>query len=220
MCHSMSRSHRVLAATAVALALLSAIRNTAAAEAARTLAQPADLDLYFLAYQAAGVDPPFGALAGRDPKVERADEFTRQKTADDVERQLRARAESVRDVRFLQVNINATIGEYDSRYGEFTFAGLGDGTYIPSGRVFGSDVRIALVNGGQVQSWPLDAAAAEAALRRNRGERWVTLALRLEIAGAERPVDGVPLVLQAKIIGCDIMAGDGTTRLGSVAPNH
>lgn len=212
------RTMRLFAVASIALGLVSvAGATTVSAEAGRTLVQPADLDLFFLTYQAAGVEPPFAVLAGRDPKVGQADEFTRQKAAEEVERQLRARAESVRDVRFLQLNLNATFGEYDSRYGEFTFAGLGDGTYISSGSPFGSNVRVALINGGQAQGWPLDAQEAEAVLQRNRGERWVTLVLRLEIVGAAQPVDGVPLVLDTKIVGFDVMAGDGRTRLGRVA---
>lgn len=211
------RRMRRCAIATIALALLGGVHGAAAADAGRTLAQPADLDLFFLAYRAAGVEPPFAALATRDPKVSRADEFTRQKTADEVERQLRSRAESVRDVKLLQVNLDATIGEYDPKYGEYTFVGLGDGTYIPSGSPFGTEVRIALVNGGQAQSWPLDATEAAAVLQRNRGERFVTLALRLEVIGAQQPVDGVPLVLDAKILAVDVMAGDHRTRLGKLA---
>lgn len=204
----------ILSALAILLCL---VASPVAATQQSVLAQPSALDLHLLAYHIAGAEPPLSALAALDPKVRAADEFKRASVAEEVERQLQSRVQSLEGVKRLKVNLSANLGEFDAKYNEYDFVGLGDGTYIPSQSPFGREVRLALTNGSEAQAWKLEPKEAEAVLQRNRGSRYVTLVMTLEILTAQAPIDGQPLVIDTKVVEYDVLGSDESVRLGKVA---
>lgn len=195
------RSHRTL--SKVALLLLAFLLPAFAAdEPGRELANPSPIDMYFLQHFVANTEPPFPELAKLDFEYQHADEFNRDSTLARLEGDLRKRAETVKDVKFLQVSLYCNFSEYDSKYKEFDFD-LDDSSAIPY-QAFNRQVRLALTNGNLAQSWKLEPSEAQNVMQRTGGERFVALNMKLEIIDAPPGVNGAPLVINARILEYDI----------------
>ena len=125
-----------------------------AADDGKLLTEPTGVDLFFLQYSISGAQPAFSDLAKLDPAVRSANEFNRESVLAKVEAELRARADAVRGTKLLQVNLDDSFGQYDTKYKEYDFQ-MGSGTVIPFYSVFGREVQLALTNGGLAQAWKL-----------------------------------------------------------------
>jgi hypothetical protein len=151
----------------------------------RTLASFDGTDLFFLQYVVSGAEPPFRELAKLDPAYRSVNEFNRDAVLGRLAAQLRARAEAVRGVRFLQINLSDSFGEYDSKYKEFDFS-IDTGNTVDFS-AFGRRIQLAFTNGGLARNWKVEPAEAEDLLRRTNGDRHVVLAMKLEIIDAGAP---------------------------------
>ena len=180
----------------------------------RELANPEPIELYFLHYLLAGTEPPFRDLAKLDPAFRSANEFNRDAALARAEADLRAKAETVKGVKFLEVNLEDAFGEYDSKYKEFDFT-IGNGSRISFG-AFGRQINLVLTNGGLAQSWQLDPAEAQDVLRRTAGDRKVVLVLKLELIGAPPAASGTTLLsINTRILQYEIRSRRNV-RLGNI----
>lgn len=189
--------------------------QSAPLEEGKLLVDPAGVDVFFLQYAISGASPDFTELANLDPAVQAANEFSRNATRARVEGELRARAGSVQGTTLLQVNLNDSFGEFDSKYREYDFK-MGNGSVIPYFAVFGREVDLALTNGGLAQSWRLEPSEAEDILRRTGGDRNVLLVLRLQILNAPPAMNGAPMRINTRILEYGIRSSLKDIPLGKV----
>jgi hypothetical protein len=125
---------------------------------------------------------------------------------------------SLQGVEKIIVNLGSHFSEYDAQYNEYDFD-INDGSYIAYS-AFGRQVRIALTNGTKAQTWKLGPKEAEEALRKNKGDRLATLVLTLMLLESPPAVDGEPVVLNARVIGYDVLTGYSHVKLGSVVVDN
>lgn len=201
------------ASVAIVFALVAVIHVTAAI-AAPPANNPDGATVYLLQCEYSRVAPPYEAMAQWDNAVRSADEFHKPEAITQAEANLKARAASLEGVKTIVVNLQSQFSEYDSQYGEYDFD-INDGTYI-SYTAFGREVRIALTNGTMAQVWKLNSKDAENVLRRNKGQRYATLVLTLALLDSPPAVSGEPTMLNAKVVGYDVLAAPGNVKLGSV----
>jgi hypothetical protein len=199
----------------VALFAIWACLSGHSAYAAELLNNPDPATLTLLQDIFSQTAPAYDVLAACDATVRAADEFHMPGALTQAEARLKARFDSLHGVAGATVNMFSTFAEYDSQYGEYDLD-INDGSYISAFNACGRDVRIALTNGTTAQTWKLGSADAEQVLRKNHAQRGVTLALRLAFLASPPASDGEPIVLNAKIVGYDVLAGFNNVRLGTV----
>jgi hypothetical protein len=185
----------------------------AAVHAAEIVNNPDPTTIYLLQCKFSGTAPAYEAMAQADSTVKAADEFHKAELAKQLAASLKARFASLEGVKEITVNFVSHFTEYDSQNGEYDFD-ISDGTYVPA-NAFGRDLRIALNNGTIAQTWKLGPKEAEEALRKNKGDRWVRLALRLALQSSSPAVDREPIVLNTKIVGYDVLNRFSNVKLGS-----
>jgi hypothetical protein len=197
---------------AVAVAVLMVAGTSQAAE---TIRNPDLSTLYLLQRKFAHTAPPYEAMAQWDNAVKSADEFQKPVIAGRIVTALKARNASLDSVKRIVVNLMSTFSEYDTQYQEYNLD-ISDGTYISYYDGLGGEVRIALTNGTKAQVWKLNPSEAERVLNKNGRGRNTALVLTLFLLPSPPAVDGEPIVLNAKIIGYDVLADHSSARLGSV----
>jgi hypothetical protein len=202
------RSFRFLLA-----ALLVQLINIVTAHAAEVINSPDPVTIYLLQCKFSGTAPAYEAMAEADSGVKAADEFHKADLAKQLAASLKARFTSLEGVKEITVNFVNHFTEYDAQNGEYDFD-ISDGTYIPA-NAFGRELRIALSNGTLAQTWKLGPKEAEEALRKNKGDRWVRLALRLALQSSPPAVGREPTVLNTKIVGYDVLNRFSNLKLGS-----
>jgi hypothetical protein len=185
----------------------------AAVRAAEVINNPDPATIYLLQCKFAGTTPAYEAMAQADSSVKAADEFHKAELAKQLVASLKARFASLEGVKEITVNFMSNFSEYDAQTGEYDFD-ISDGTYVPA-NAFGRELRIALTNGTLAQTWKLGPKEAEEALRKNKGERWARLALRLALLPSSPAVDREPIVLNTKIVGYDVLNRFSNVKLGS-----
>jgi hypothetical protein len=181
----------------------------------KLLTEPTGVDLFFLQYSVSGLQPPFSDLAKLDTTVRSANEFNRDSALAKVEAELRARAEAVRGTKLLQVNLNDSFGQYDTKYKEYDFQ-MGSGTVIPFYSVFGREVQLALTNGGLAQAWKLEPSEAEEVLQRTGGDRHVMLVLKLQVLDAPPALNDAPMRIDTRVLEYEIRSAFKNVNLGKV----
>jgi hypothetical protein len=185
----------------------------AAVHATEIVNNPDPTTIYLLQCKFSGTAPAYEAMAQADSTVKAADEFHKAELAKQLAASLKARFASLEGVKEITVNFVSHFTEYDSQNGEYDFD-ISDGTYVPA-NAFGRDLRITLNNGTIAQTWKLGPKEAEEALRKNKGDRWVRLALRLALQSSSPAVDREPIVLNTKIVGYDVLNRFSNVKLGS-----
>ena len=194
---------------------LAVLVSATASHAAEAINNPDSSTVFLLQYKYSHTPVPYEAMAQRDSAVRSADEFHKPEAVKQAVARLEARAASLEGVKRIIVNLASTFSEYDTQYHEYD-VNLSDGTYIPYNNASGRELRIALTNGTKAQTWPLNPQEAEDVLRKNNGSRDATLVLTLLLLPSPPAVDGEPVVLNAKIVGYDVLAQFGNAKLGSV----
>jgi uncharacterized caspase-like protein len=189
--------------------------TAAVAKQGKNLSNPSDTDLYLLAYDLSHIEAPFDELSERDQSVLRANEFDKPKKAARAEEELRARAKSLQGTAMLSVSMHNNFGEYDPKYEEYDFTSLSENVHL-SFNAFGRQIKLYMTNGDKAQSWKLTPEEAAQVLRLTKGQRYVRLALKLQILDADPPVGQEPLVIRTRIVEYDIFTQNGNTRLGKV----
>ncbi len=189
--------------------------SAGASQAAEVVNNPDFSTVFFLQHKFAHTVPSYEATAQWDDTVRSADEFRKPAAIAQAVARLKARAASLDGVKRIVVNLMTTFADYDARYQEYDF-NINDGTYIDYNNGLGGDVRIALTNGTKAQTWKLNPAEAEEILRKNKGFRSVTLVLSLVLLPSPPAVGGELAILNAKIVGYDILAEQSHAKLGSV----
>ncbi len=198
----------------VAFAMAAAVVGLTVAYAAGIVNNPDASAVYLLQYRFAHLVPAYEAMTLWDSAVRSADEFHKPEAIRQADANLRAKAASLESVKTIVVNLGSRFTEYDTQYNEYDFD-INDGSYIPY-TAFGREVRIALTNGTKAQIWKLAPKDAEDVLRKNRGDKFATLVLTLSLLDSPPAVQGEPMVLNAKIVGYDVLAHFGSARLGSI----
>jgi hypothetical protein len=164
----------------------------------------------FLYYATSGENPPLSEIADLSTASK---EFNRDDAHAKIEAQLKAKLEAVKGVKFLQVNLGSSFGQYDEKYKEYDFD-LGTGTTIPF-TAFNRNVDLVLTNGGLAESWKLDPSEAAEVLRKNGGSRGVQLLLHLQVLDAPPSTSDSQLRINVRILDYDIHNYRGD-RLGRV----
>lgn len=182
--------------------------------AAELINNPDPTTVYLLQCKLSGTDPAFEVMEQADSTVRAADEFHRAEAIKRLDASLRARFASLDGVQKIVINLANHFSEYDAQYGEYSFD-INDGSYIPF-NAFGRQISIALTNGTNAQTWKLTAKDAEDVLRKNKSTRFATLVLTLAPLKSPAPVDGQPILLNAKIVSYDVLSGVGSIKLGTV----
>ncbi len=176
----------------------------------KQLVSPDAEDVVFLYYGLSGEDPSLSEIADLSTASK---EFGRAEAHAKIEAQLKAKLDAVKGVKFLQVNLNNSFGQYDEKYKEYDFD-LGTGTSIPF-TAYGRNVELVLTNGGLAQSWKLDPPDAAEVLRKNGGGRGVRLVLHLRVLDAPPSAGDSRLRIDVRILDYDILSYRGD-RLGRV----
>ncbi|MDR3527658.1 MAG: hypothetical protein P4L57_10280 [Rhizomicrobium sp.] len=190
--------------------------GTTVCRAADIIVDPDVSTVFLLQSKFSHTVPHYDTIAEWDPAVRVADEFQKPVAIKQVVAKLRARAASLEGVKQVVVNLRSAFSEFDDQYQEYEFD-FDDGTYIPFDSGYGNQVRIALTNGTKARTWKLNPKDAELVLRRNRGLRNVRLVLTLLPLPSPKAVGNDAPVLNAKIIGYDVVSGSSNVKLGSVA---
>jgi hypothetical protein len=188
------------------------------AYAADMLINPDASTIFLLQCEFAKTVPPYEAITHWGGAVQSSDEFHKPEAIKQADASLHAKAASLQGVLKITVNLGSHFSEYDSQYGEYDFD-ISDGSYVGYS-AFGRQVRIALTNGTRAQTWKLGPKEAEDALRKNKGDRLATLALTLMLLESPPAVDGEPMVLNARVIGYDVLTGYSHVKLGSVVVDN
>lgn len=201
-------------------AVLMAIAMGTAPSFASDIANNPDFTTVFLLQDRyAHASPPYNAMAQWDRSVRTANEFRKSDAIKQAVAGLKARMASLQGVKEIVVNLMSNFADYDAQYHEYDFD-INDGSYIPYTNGLGGEVRIALTNGTDAQAWQLSPEAAEAALRKNDGERGATLVLTLQLLPSSPAADGETPVLNAKIVKYDVLSDFHDAKLGSVVVGH
>ena len=188
------------------------------AHAADIVVNPDASAIFLLQCEFSKTVPPYEAITHWGGTVQSSDEFHKPEAIKQADASLHAKAASLHDVKKITVNLGSHFSEYDAQYGEYDFD-INDGSYIAYS-AFGRQVRIALTNGTKAQTWKLGPKEAEEALRKNKGDRLATLVLTLMLLESPPAVDGEPMVLNARIIGYDVLTGYSHVKLGSVVVDN
>lgn len=189
--------------------------NVMTAYAAESLSNPDPSAVLFLQYKYAHTAPPFEALAQRGLGSKSGDEFHKQDEIKQAAAVLKAKAASLDGVKTVTVSLMSAFSDYDFQFQEYDFD-INDGSYLPFNNVLGREVRIALTNGTKAQTWKLGPKDAEDVLRKNKGQRAVTLVLTLLLLDSTPAGEGEQITLNAKVLSYDIMTAYGSGRLGKV----
>ena len=184
------------------------------AYAADIIVNPDASAIFLLQCEFAKTDPPYEAITHWGGTVQSSDEFHRPEAIKQADASLHAKAASLQGVEKIIVNLGSHFSEYDAQYNEYDFD-INDGSYIAYS-AFGRQVRIALTNGTKAQTGKLGPKEAEEALRKNKGDRLATLVLTLMLLES----DGEPVVLNARVIGYDVLTGYSHVKLGSVVVDN
>jgi hypothetical protein len=188
------------------------------AYAADIVVNPDASTIFLLQCEFAKTDPPYDAITHWGSTVQSSDEFHRPEAIKEAGASLHAKAGGLQGVNKIIVNLGSRFSEYDAQYGEYDFD-INDGSYITYS-AFGRQVRIALTNGTRAQTWKLTPKEAEDALRKNKGDRLATLVLTLMLLDSPPAVDSEPMVLNARVIGYDVLTGYSHVKLGSVVVDN
>jgi hypothetical protein len=189
------------------------LAGVAAGHAAEIINNPDAATIYLLQCKFSGTAPAYEAMAEADSGVKAADEFHKTELAKQLAASLKARFASLEGVKEIAVSFVNHFTEYDAQNGEYDFD-ISDGTYVPAS-AFGRELHIALTNGTLAQIWKLGPKEAEEALRKNKGDRWVRLALRLALQPSPPAIDREPVTLNTKIVGYDVLNRFSNLKLGS-----
>ena len=150
------------------------------AKTGKSLSNPSDTDLYLLTYYLSHIEAPFDELSEKDQSVRSANEFERTAKAARAEEQLRARTKSLQGTTTLSISMNNNFGEYDEKYEEYDFTSFGENVQLLF-QAFGRQIQLHMTNGDKAQGWKLTPQEAAQVLRVTKGQRYVRLALKLEI---------------------------------------
>jgi len=197
-----------------AIALAAAI-CTAPSLAAETVNDPDFITAFLLQQKYSHTTPSYEDVAQWDGAIARMDEFKRPDAIRDAAARLRAKAANLSGVKIAVVNLWNNFTEYDTQYGEYDFD-INDGTYVSFSDLHGHEARIALTNGTKAAIWKLNTGDAAAVLRRNDGNRQVTLVLTLLLLPSPPAAPGEPFTLNAKVMRYDVLGGYNHARLGTV----
>ena len=211
----MKLATRILVTLGIALGL-AATPHPAAADPG-ILVTPTAEDFAYLAYSIAGTPAPFDTWAQADRRVTSLDEFSQAAAAQALAAQMRARADRIKDIRTVKIEVDSQFGEYNDQYGEYDFD-INDGTIITYNTpLCPRGVVLNLTNGGAAQSWSLSPADAAKILKMTQGNRSVTLTMTVQLTGATLPgSDSDPISIDATIVDYDISTAWTNLRLGHV----
>ena len=202
-------------AFAACMALLGIIMPMSG-RAAEVMNNPDPTSVTLLQYKYSKVAPPYATLAACEESVKSADEFHKDAALKLAQARLAGRFAEMQDTVKLIINLSSSFSEYDSDHGEYDLD-INDGTVISAYNACSKEVRIALTNGTNAQTWKLDPAEAQRVLEKNRNIRNVIAILKLTLLPSSQAVDGEPAVLNAKVVGYDVLSLMGDRKLGAVA---
>jgi hypothetical protein len=185
------------------------------ATAQQVLINPEPTALYFMQYRMANTKPELESLTSFDPEVQRSDEFHKSDAATKALERLKAKQQSVEGVTELVINLSNHFGEYDDQYKEYDFD-LSDASTVGFQYAFGQTVSLALTNGTKAQTWSLPPEEAAEVLKKTKGNRYVTLAIKLKLLPSPPTVNGEPMVIKCLIEEYDILEAYTSKRIGKV----
>lgn len=175
--------------------------------AQRVLMNPSDNTMCLLYYHIANQTPPFNQFAQTAPSVVNANEFDQPKALSDEVSQLTALYNSLAGVTVIKININMSMGTYDSQFGEYDLTGFAGNEYI-NYNCFDNTATLQLQfdNSDYAESWTLNPSQAQDALNRNGGSRDIVAVSTISLTGINPGAPGDPLVLvgdvkEVKVIG-------------------
>jgi hypothetical protein len=192
--------------------------GTVASPAADLINNPDPSTIYLLQCKFSGTAPAFEAMAQKENSVKAADEFHRVDLIKQIATNLKTTFASLENAREITVSLGNRLSEYDAQSGEYDLD-ISDSTYVPV-HAFGRDLRIDLTNGTNAQVWKLSPKEAEEALRKNKGDRFVRLVLRLALQPSPPAPEGEPMVLNAKIVSYDVLTGFTNIKLGNAVVDN
>jgi hypothetical protein len=178
-----------------------------AAFAERVLMNPSDDTICLLYYHIANQPPPISQFAETAPSVINANEFDRPKALSDEIKSLTALYNSLATVTTIKININMSVGIYNSQFGEYDLSGFAGNEYI-NYNCFNNTATLQLQfdNSDYAESWALSPSQAQNVLNLNGGNRDVVAVSTISLTGVNPGAPGDPLVLigdvkEVRVIG-------------------
>lgn len=164
------------------------------------LSHPDDLQMVMLGYRLRDMTPPLDQWAGDQHALLSANEFERDSVLKAERNRLQAIYDGTADVGRLRLEVRSDLSEYDGNRGGYYLTAFTPGSVFnfsaqPAFHVR-EQVSVRVENEEELNFWPLDAAAAQDALRRNNGMRSVTLDSRFRITGATQGSDGTAITVR------------------------
>lgn len=168
----------------------------------RVLSHPDDLQLVLLGYRLRGSQPPIADWAVAQHAVVRANEFERANVVRQEQARLQGIYDSTADVGRLRFDVRAQLSEYDGARGGYYLDAFAPGSVFNfSARIAAhpfteESITLQVQNEEELNFWPLDAAAAQEALRRNNGMRNVVLDSQFRVLGVAQRSGGPVILLR------------------------
>lgn len=186
----------------------------------RLLSHPENLQMVMLAYRLQGRVPPLAEWAAEQARVKYANEFERAGLLAQETSRLQDVYDATADVGRLRLNVNSRLSEYDAGRGGFYLNAFLPGSSFDFSvqpapyPVREERVIVSVQDDGELNFWPVDAAAAQQALARNQNMREVLLDSEFVITGVGRRSDSVEIT--ARLLGYGILSShyDHPVRLG------
>lgn len=196
------------------LAFSAATIFSTAAHAQSVLVNPTDDTLCLLYYHFAGQTPAFDQLAQNDPSVENANEFDKPAALAAQTQKLKSFYDSLASVKTVKINIDMSLGTYDSQQGEYDLSGFAGDEYLSYYCFNSIRLQLQFDNSDYAQSWTLTLDAAEAVLDKNGGGRDVVAISTIELTGVNPGAPGDPLVLVGDVKKVDVIGEFNNVPLG------
>jgi hypothetical protein len=185
------------------------------------LDNPTDDILCLLYYHFANQPPPIDQFAQNAPSVTNSNEFDKAQALSDEKARLQALYNALATVKLIRVNINMSLGTYDTQNGEYDLSGFSGNDYISYNCFDGTSLQLEFNNSDYAQSWTLSESAAQDVLDRNGGSRDVVAISTISLTGINPGAPGDPLVLQGDVKEVTVKGEYNNAPLGHyVVPNQ
>lgn len=164
------------------------------------LSHPDDLQMVMLGYRLRGLVPPVAQWAEGQHVVLRANEFERAAVLESERNRLQSVYDGTAGIGRLRLNISSQFSEYDGNRGGYYLTAFSPGSVFTFSAqpvsTTEEQVRVQVDNEEELNFWPLDAAAAQHALREAGGTRSVTLDSSFRITGVSQRSDGTTITVR------------------------
>jgi hypothetical protein len=203
------------AAVAVAASFLWAVTvMSSPAVAGGLLVAPPEETVCLLYYVIAKIPVPLDELAAQANSVQRANEFDHAKAVDAEKTRLNALLASLQQVTTIRLNLEMSMGQYDSGLGEYDLSGFSADEFFSFDCFAKYQLRLQFNNAPDAQAWTLAPAEAEAALKRNQGDRHVVAVTTIDVTGADATAPAGQMVMVGNVREVSVVGAYNHAPLG------